>query len=181
MMSIMFLDNEPQWAARFHVDRHVSAHISSMAQVLQAAHVMTDGIATARRRMGNTLLVQSQVYMNTVYVRWARKSSENYDWAARLYAQLILEYELRFGKIHGYECLVDLLHQRPWQIPIGDLTPFPVEALPGRFYSNQPVESFRRYYFSEKQHIASWTRPAKTPEWWRKMQFEHDTKQRMGA
>jgi len=177
-MNIFFLDKDPAWAVRFHVDRHVAGQIRETAQILQSAHIMTDGRPTAVARLGNTIIPVAHGYMNHPVVRWVRKSSANYDWTAQLFAQLILEFNLRNHKAHLYECLVDLLKRRPLQIPMGELTEFPQDTLAGRFVNADPVAAHRRYYFEEKAHLATWTMPARTPQWWKDMQLSHELQRR---
>lgn len=164
-MNIYFLDENPHWAARFHVDRHVASQIGETARILQAAHVMLDGVATAKMRTGNLVLVRN-MHMNHPYAGWTRANSANYEWTAQLFAKLLLEYELRFMKVHAYQTLADMFQVKPLNIERGELSPMTQHALAPRFRSYDAVLAHRMSYLWLRDDLAQWSLPAKTPQWW---------------
>lgn len=168
-MNINFLDNSPSWIARFHTDRMLARRIDDTARLLRMAHVHIDGEQTAFSRLGNSFKAEQHRAVGWVYVRWISETTGNYEWTARLFGQLCLEFALRHSAMHKMELLVALLKQRPLNTPFGELQPFPQQTLPRRYHRADPVEAHRLYYFNEmpRGFDVKWSSPARTPDWWR--------------
>lgn len=171
-MNIFIFDKDPAWNARFHSDRLMDTSIHHIAHTLMNAHAILDGGITARARVGYGHIMSppsSIAVIQHPWAKWVRSNSANYDWTASFFAQLVLEHELRRGKIHAMESLVDLLRRRPINIKLdGTASPFP-QVLPDNYIRENAVDAYRQYFWSEKEHIAHWGLPAREPEWYKAM------------
>lgn len=167
-MNIFALDNDPLVAARFHMDRHVAKQILECAQILGAAHIMLDGMDTAKARLKLDTLRTSHVSHPAVL--WARECLPNYYWTVNLMGGLIDQYVSRFKKAHNYQPICEAFNKAaPLNIEVFKaLTPF-VQTFPATYRHSNPVYGWRAYYIAEKQHLAVWTPPAVMPGWFRKL------------
>jgi hypothetical protein len=104
---------------------------------------------------------------------WCRKSKANFIWTLDLIEELHKEWRYRYNhpetKIHKSYLISLILKEN---IPDDDkfeeygLTPFAL-AMPDKYKSADPVESYRNYYMSEeKQRIATWNKRRKRPDWY---------------
>ena len=96
---------------------------------------------------------------------WVRESHDNYMWLYHLFIALCDEYTFRYNKIHLCDKKFrELLKIPPTNIPkYKGLTKFAL-AMPDEYKSNNTIESYRKYYINDKQHIASW-KNTKIPYW----------------
>lgn len=107
---------------------------------------------------------------------WMRQSYENYMWTIQLIEAMHEEWKYRYGhpenKKHKSFIVAMYLKQNaplPEEFPQQGLTPFAL-AMPDEYKTDDPVESYRRYYQSEaKQKIASWKK-REQPEWYKTKQ-----------
>lgn len=152
-MNIFYLDNDPAKAAEYHCDKHVVKMILETAQLLSTTHWFFGGSAPYRA-----------THKNHPCSIWARESSQNYQWLHRLGVELCRVYTDRYNKTHATEKVIAILKELPNGIPN---TPFttPALAMPPEYKTNDPVESYRKYYIHGKADIAKWAySPA--PYWW---------------
>lgn len=159
-MNIFFLSSDLRLCAIYHCNSHVVKMILEYAQLLSTAHQILDG--------KNDLLYKA-THVNHPCAIWVRQSSKNYDILYKLFKHLCAEYTYRYGKVHKTQTkLLDLLKNPPANIPIGKSTLPPlamndeskiiVDGVP------KVIESYRRYYITQKSHFAVWTgRPV--PYW----------------
>lgn len=146
-MNIFFLDRSPALAASYHHDRHVVKMCLETAQILStAAHL--NGVAVKG--------LYRPTHVNHPCVRWAAHSQENQWWLYRLAVQLNVEMQHRFGKEHkstdiSEDAAFVLLHGFTGHLadPNYSITP-PALAMPDKYKTDDPVESYRRYYKAEK-------------------------------
>lgn len=165
-VNIYALDQDPRRAAQYHNDRHVSKQILTMTQILTAAHVVSDGLPTAKARVLSVGAVQmpEKIYGH-VCVSWVRAASDNYRWAWYLLDDLIEESNMRFKKTHSYSVLRDDLFKKPFNMPMGPLSPW-AQYLPRPFVRADPIEAYRLFYVHKKRHLAQWSKPSIVPSWW---------------
>lgn len=178
-MNIYVLAETPAEAARYHNDRHVIKMILESAQILSTAHVYLDGALAAKSRVP---LVLRPTHINHPCVQWARASAANYTWLCELARELCIEYNVRYNKTHSYVdngLIQRLITNRPLNMPLQPLTPF-AQCMPRQFTDADAVVAYRRYYFNEKAHIATWTVRGK-PHWWNVMELEYKNKYRSQA
>ena len=87
---------------------------------------------------------------------WVRKTQRNYIWLYSLWYELMKEYTYRYGKNHACEKLIEPLAEVPFNIPRGEFTE-PTPAMPDEVkVAGDSIASYKNYYISNKQHLASW-------------------------
>ena len=157
-MNIFYLDHDPVVCATMHNNSHTVKMILEYAQITCTAHRILDGD-----------LAPDWIYKlaskNHPSVIWARTTSENYMYVARLLRALSKEYTHRYGKVHATELkgIVDFVQTPPLNIPIGDMTPVYL-AMPDHCKTDSPIESYKRYYLTEKRRLLKYkNRPY--PDW----------------
>ena len=182
-MNIFYLHNETQTCAQQHVDKHCVKMILEYAQLLSTAHRVLDGTqsiglsATGRKQTRYVLsdsresILYIATHLNHPSAVWVRQSAYNYMWLSNLLKELCKEYTYRYGKVH--KCERDGLVDRLWQtipdnIPHCNFTE-PTPAMPNEVkIAGDSVASYRNYYISNKQHLASWkgkVNSRNVPEW----------------
>ena len=102
-------------------------------------------------------------YKNHPCTRWSGESRENFDWLSFHAVSLCYEFSIRFQKEHfcfkGL-CVLDKLKNL---IPRNSLTCFAL-AMPDEFKSDNPVDSYRKYY--KTKLFAKWEKGREAPYWW---------------
>lgn len=151
-MNIFVLDRNPVLAARYHGDKHVVKMILETAQLL----------STALHELGIPDVPYKPTHLNHPCAVWTRHSRENFYWLGALGYALCFEYRWRYDKVHKSQAVIDwacqtLIDESPLPFPETGLTPFAL-AMPEQYRSDDPVESYRRYYIQEKLHIATYKR-----------------------
>ena len=177
-MNIFVLDLDPQVAASYHCDRHVLKMIIEYSQLLSTAHRILDGepyvgLSKSGRKVRRWRLpeaIDDKVYqathVNHPCAVWARTNAPNYGWLWCLTHEVSRQYTERYGKIHKCQSvLCEQLAERPKAFGsaiIGKYTPFPL-AMPDKYKSADPVESYRAYYLGEKMGFAKWAHSETPP------------------
>ena len=115
-----------------------------------------------------TLVIENQQCYRTAHANhpcsmWVRETDANYHWLAQLFEALLKEYTRRYGKTHSAEKLVPFLRKAPFNIPRGQLTPFP-QTMPDEYKHEDVVEAYRRFYVGAKARFARWTNTP-VPKW----------------
>jgi hypothetical protein len=176
MMNRFVLHDHPMMAAQMHCDKHVVKMILEEAQMLSTAHRLLDGKeytdqSANGRRIKRWFLEdrREQILYKATHVKhpctvWSMQSDSNYFWSVQLFEGLLKEYKYRYGKEHKTGELLETLKQKPKNIAIGTLIPFP-QAMPDNCKRNDPVDGYRTYYIEHKKDFAKWTKRSQ-PEWW---------------
>jgi hypothetical protein len=137
-----------------HVDKHVVKMILESCQLLCTTHHVV--CSTYKPPYKPT-------HKNHPSTVWVRESKSNYEYLVNLGKALCKEYTYRYGKIHKCQSYIEELGNNIPSIPdIGFTTP--AMAMPDIYKSNNPVESYRAYYFFEKSNIHSWKKRS-VPKW----------------
>lgn len=137
-MNIFVLDLDPVQAAQFACDRHIVKMPSESA----------------------IMLGEPKGWSHHPCTKWARSSRSNYEWLKTHALALCEEYTYRYDRVHESE---QVIRDADFDIPDHGLTPF-VLAMPEMCKSDDPVESYRKYYCYFKHTFAAWTcRPI--PDW----------------
>lgn len=165
-----------------HNDKHVIKMILEYCQLLSTAHRVLDGTETIVKSKTNRnvkrwvlpdereTLLYSATHMNHPSAIWVRQSVWNYEWLQNLLCELCDEYTFRYGKVHKCDQigLVTKLTIPPKNIPFGEFTE-PTPAMPKELIvEGNSIASYRNYYISNKQHLASWSgkiNSRNVPEW----------------
>lgn len=159
-MNIFYLDNDPQRAAQYHCDKHVSKMIVESAQMLSTAHHLLDNSQLAKS------CLYKAAYPNHPSTVWVRQSIHNYRWLVTMAAELCCVYTLRYSRIHKTEAVIDNLHAfepKCAAFRAAAFTP-PPQCMPDEFKGPDTVEAYRDYYYGGKP-FAAWTRSL-TPDWY---------------
>jgi hypothetical protein len=166
-MNLFILSLIQKEIAQFMMDKHVYKILLEAVQML----------CSAKRILDPDDEINDQIYKlahkNHPVTIWCRTSRENFIWVLDLVEELHKEWRYRYGhpetKFHK-SYLVSLILRE--NIPSSDkfeemeLTTFAL-AMPDKYKTNDPVESYRNYYMSEeKQKIASWKKKREKPDWY---------------
>ena len=180
-MNIFYLDENPQIAAQYHLDKHAVKMILESAQLLCTAHRLLDGIETKQSKITssgkmrdvkryvlanplNNELMYSATHNNHPCSIWCRDNINNYMWLYKLFVALCDEYTFRYGKKHKTDLMLrDILKLPPISISNSSFTP-PAQAMPDQYKHTDPVIAYRQYYMGPKAVFAKWTKRP-TPPW----------------
>jgi hypothetical protein len=163
----LFILSLLQWEiAQFMMDKHVSKILLEAVQML----------CTAKRVLDPDEMegLYKMAHKNHPVTIWCRKSKANYIWVLDFVDELHKEWRFRYGhpetKFHkSYLVALKLRENMPSddKFEEQELTPFAL-AMPEEYKTDDPVESYRKYYMSEeKQRIACWKKKREKPDWYR--------------
>jgi hypothetical protein len=167
-MNIFILSLIQREIAEFMMDKHVSKILLEAVQMLCSAKRILDPEDEKTNQK-----IYRLAHKNHPVTIWCRKSKANFIWTLDLIEELHKEWRYRYNhpetKIHKSYLISLILKEN---IPDDDkfeeygLTPFAL-AMPDKYKSADPVESYRNYYMSEeKQRIATWNKRRKRPDWY---------------
>lgn len=167
-MNIFILDLDPKKAAEFLCDKHLSKMCLETTQLAYTAHFALDGKC-------NNESAYKPTHINHPCSLWARESLQNYKWLISHGLSICDEYEKTYNKTHKCkEHLLWLKDNVPKNIANNGLTNFAmafykknIEMYNMCYVANNPVDSYRNYYFVDKKRFAKWKK-RQTPEWWGK-------------
>ena len=145
--------------AAFMIDKHVHKIILEAVQMLCTAVrvLQPENIHDGIYRMA---------HKNHPVSIWCRTSKENFIWTLDLIDAMHAEWQFRHNhtKIHKSYLVAELLRRNiPRHFPEQGLSPFAL-AMPDKYKTRDPVESYRNYYRGDKAKMASWKRREK-PSW----------------
>lgn len=182
-MNIFYLHNDTKICAEMHNDKHTIKMVLEYCQLLSTAHRVLDGEMYIDKTVNNRnikrwrlldnreSILYSATHINHPSAVWVRKSIGNYYWLSNLLVDLCKEYTYRYGKVHKCERdgLVQLLHDcTPDNMHVIAFTE-PTPAMPDDVkIAGDSLASYRNYYISNKQHLASWKGKVNSrniPEW----------------
>jgi len=151
IMNLFILSLVHKEIAEAMIDKHVSKILLEAVQMLCGAlHVLEPGVHENIYRMA---------HKNHPVTIWCRTSKENFEWTLALIDCLHAEWQYRYRhtKVHKSYLMAQYLKEHvPLHscFPMQGLTKFAL-AMPEEYKTEDPVESYRRYYTS-KRPIASW-------------------------
>lgn len=158
-MNIFVLDTDPKLCAQYHCNKHVVKMILETVQMLSAVH-----------RLEGKDVGYKLTHKNHPCTKWVRESLANYGWTCSLLEHLHDEWRFRFNhphtKIHKSFGMYKTLPIMP-DLPNKDMTPFAL-AMPDKFKTDDPVESYRAYYLEDKKHLLDWGNRGE-PSWIKSM------------
>jgi len=174
-MNIFVLDNDITECVKYHVDKHVVKMISEYSQLLATTIELTTGnqikvsdcdIDEFNLLYPNKIQTIKKTHDNHPSAKWVRESRENFDWLMSLLDALHSEWIYRYGhstdKIHCsyYKLMSGYIEPK---LPKIGLTPFKL-AMPEEYQSSNAIESYRKYYNNDKQHLFNWKK-RDVPNW----------------
>jgi len=156
-MNIFVLDQDPKKCAEYHNNKHVVKMILETAQLLCGVHHM----------IGSDLEIPYKLsHKNHPCSIWARECLENYYWLCDLGLELGKQYTLRYGKVHKSVSIIEwCIMNQPNLKHNGNITKFRL-AMPDECKVEGVVNSYRKYYMTEKRNIADW-KVVSTPHWFK--------------
>ena len=152
-MNIFVLHSNPTKAAQMMCDKHVVKMILESNQML----------STVARKHGHNAPYRS-THSNHPCTLWAGESNANWYWLVRHSRALCEEYTARYGRIHKSQAVTEWAEALQIELTAQEQTPFRL-AMPDKYKTNDPVESYRGYYIGEKSRIAKW-KTGNIPNWW---------------
>lgn len=154
-MNIFVLDEDVKKCAEYHNDKHVVKMVLETAQLLCGVHHMSDSELDIPYKLS---------HKNHPCSIWARECIENYIWLCDFGIELAKEYTFRYGKRHKCQDIIEwCIENKPNIRENYDLTPFAL-AMPNEYKCESAVKSYRKYYITDKPHIANWKK-RETPFW----------------
>ena len=179
-MNLFILSFIQKEIAEYMMDKHVSKILLEAVQMLCSAKRILDADDEVNGRL------YKLAHKNHPVTIWCRKSRENFVWVLDLIEELHNEWRYRYGhpenKFHKSYLISLILREN---IPSDDkfedkgLTPFAL-AMPDKYKTTDPVESYRNYYMSEeKQKIATWNKGREKPEWYRRFIYIYITPKKL--
>lgn len=168
-MNIFALHNDPDQAARWHVDKHVVKMVTETAQCLACAAIRHD-VPTELMPLTKQGTPMRGGYHHHPSSIWAGNTRSNYLWLCHLGRSLADEYTARYGKTHASQAQVECLTTLASHIPDGQLEPFAIAISPDSkcrlipdFDMLDPITQYRLYYIMDKHNLHSWKR--NQPSW----------------
>jgi hypothetical protein len=167
-MNLFILSLIQREIAEYMMDKHVSKILLEAVQMLCSAKRILD----PNDPINN--IIYKLAHKNHPVTIWCRKSKANFLWTLDLVKELHKEWRFRYGhpktKYHKSYLMALILRQN---MPSEDkfeeigLTSFAL-AMPVEYKTEDPVESYRKYYMStEKQKIATWNKGRNKPYWYK--------------
>ena len=99
---------------------------------------------------------------------WAMQTRGNFQWAFNLYDAMLLEYTLRYDKVHGASKHRFALGKALKFIPDGWWTPHP-QCFSGLDHLKTdeqfPIKAYRAFYKADKLKFARYSKGRSMPEW----------------
>jgi len=158
-LNIFYLDESPVLAAQYQVNVHVIKMLLESAQLLSTTHHICPKQELPEKFYKKT-------HYNHPSAVWARESVDNYEWLCEHAMALCEEYTYRYGKTHASQGVIQWCCDNVPNLP--DIGPTPVKpAMPDEYIKDDPVKSYRDYYFYDKgKNIKCEWKVRSIPYWW---------------
>lgn len=164
-MNIFAVHQDPVVAAGMLPDPHVVKMILESAQIA----------STVLRGEGREdAFLYKATHARHPCVKWAARSRANLAWVVVHGLGLAAEYNRRFGREHKTRAVLAAIGELLAEgVPLASwiesswqtAEPFTL-AMPDEYKRADPIESYRLYMRSEKNHLARWRAPGHRPYWW---------------
>jgi hypothetical protein len=167
-MNLFILSLIQREIAEYMMDKHVSKILLEAVQMLCSAKRILDPDDEETNAQ-----IYRVAHKNHPVTIWVRKSLANYMWTLDLVEELHKEWRHRYQhpdtKFHRSYLMAQILRANapsPDKFEAEGLTPFAL-AMPDKYKTADPVESYRNYYMSEdKQRFATWHKRRGQPSWY---------------
>jgi len=156
-MNIFLLHPNARKCAQMHCDKHVIKMILEHTQLMYTAVHVTCPEYIEHIENINKVKAYKKTHQNHPCAKWVRQSKNNFMWLLLMTWWLVKEKQFRWGGDH--KCR---RHLRGLLWAAKNIT-FPQVkqtqwAIANPYKSMEPVESYRKYYIYDKQHILKWTK-----------------------
>jgi hypothetical protein len=167
-MNLFVLSLHFKECAEFMFDKHVSKMLLEAVQMLCTTIQLVD----PENEIQNQIKIYKMAHKNHPVTIWMRASLDNYLWTLQMVDAMHEEWKFRYNhpaeKMHKSYIVAKFLREyapSADKFPQMGLTPFAL-AMPVECKSDDPIESYRKYYqTADKQKIASWKKRGK-PDWY---------------
>ena len=160
-MNIFILDKNLIKSAQYHTNKHVVKMLTESCQIMCTVYRET----TKEKNIPE--IIYKSTHLKHPCVLWCKESYDNFLYCLKLAKALYSEYQYRYNqpkkhqrnlKIIKYfmSCKLNLSLEK-------SITSFAL-AMPDKYKTNNPIESYRNYYLGEKQHLFKWTK-REIPYW----------------
>ena len=180
-MNRFIIEASPEACAMSLCNSHVVKMVLEEGQMLSTVHRVVDGKEiTGKTESGRNQkqwvlpdrresTLYKACHVNHPCTIWARETTANYNWAVDFFEAVSKEYTWRYEKNHATHFkLSRFLKNPPNNIDRSlELTPFPLAmgAAPHCIDEENPIQSYRDYYWSKRDNFDMvWTKREK-PSW----------------
>jgi hypothetical protein len=168
-MNIFVLDKDPSIAATYHYDKHVRKLILEAVQMMMTTYHICHDSQDAYEKFLSHPRSYKKSHTNHPCTVWTRTSLSNFKWLLKYAESLNEEYKYRWNKNRDhmsltsiYSIINDLGYPN---IPDIGLTPFAIAMPKPLINRDDPVESYRNYYMSDKKIKLFGFTKREPPEW----------------
>lgn len=155
-MNIFYLDRNIKKNAAYHCDKHVVKMILETAQLLCSVY-WANGIEAPYKK----------THVNHPCAIWARESAGHFIYLINLGRELGKEYNARYNKHHKSLQVIDWCADNSPSLRFNKMEfTEPPKCMPDKYKTEDTVESYRRYYISDKKDIAQW-KYSEIPNWFK--------------
>ena len=182
-MNRFIIEASPEACAMSLCNSHVVKMVLEEGQMLSTVHRVVDGKEiTGKTKSGRNQkqwvlhdrresTLYKACHVNHPCTIWARETTANYNWAVDFFEAVSKEYTWRYEKNHATHFkLSRLLKNPPNNIDRSlELTPFPLAmgAAPYCIDEENPIQSYRDYYWSKRENFDMvWTK-REQPSWFK--------------
>jgi len=178
-MNIFILSWIIDHCVKYHCDRHVIKMILETVQLLSTCHHVVNPEKGEKWHQEGK--IYKKTHMNHPCSIWLRECRENYIWLCRLGIALCEEYAYRYDKKPSdhkcYSKLIFLKNNIPDLKSNNGRVTQPKLAMPDKYKTDDPVESYRIYYINDKARMLYWKKreaPYWVPENLRSLHYEKE-------
>lgn len=155
-MNIFYIHSHPAISAQMLADNHIRKMQIESAQMCCTAHWETGGEAPYKRAHKN--------HPSTI---WTRQSIQHYNWLVQHGLEICREFELRYGKRHATQTVLEWCEVNIPNLPNIEFTEPPL-CMPNEFKIGDTIESYRNFYINDKIKVKGldWKKiPNRKPSW----------------
>jgi hypothetical protein len=155
-MNIFYIHTDPIIAAQQLADDHIRKMQIESAQMCCTAHWENGAEAPYKRAHKN--------HPSTI---WTRQSIQHYNWLVEHGLEICREFELRYGKLHATQKVLEWCKDNKPNIPDNGFVA-PPKCMPEEFRVEDTIESYKNFYINDKVKVKhlDWKKiPSRKPNW----------------
>jgi hypothetical protein len=155
-MNIFYVHADPIIAAQQLADDHIRKMQIESAQMCCTTHWESGSEAPYKRAHKN--------HPSTI---WTRQSIQHYNWLVEHGLEICREFELRYGKLHATQKVLEWCKDNKPNIPDNGFVA-PPKCMPEEFRVEDTIESYKNFYINDKVKVKQldWKKiPSRKPTW----------------
>lgn len=155
-MNIFYIHTDPIIAAQQLADDHIRKMQIESAQMCCTTHWESGSEAPYKRAHKN--------HPSTI---WTRQSIQHYNWLVEHGLEICREFELRYGKLHATQKVLEWCKDNKPNIPDNGFIA-PPKCMPEEFRVEDTIESYKNFYINDKVKVKQldWKKiPSRKPNW----------------